>query len=360
MLDEKLQVNEIFKQRVHKTVRELIFLTDHMWLVEADEYAGPRLEVARSSELTSLSLEESDHPPVGHVISRSEFLLQRSPSTAVFPSDGGSSAWDTSSPVWRCVEGSLLTGGRRRVVKQRSGLHSVDVALISSSTGRRTQGLLEGIPVIHEPCASTEADDQEGSVFEDDSPTGSGASANYGGPVASPLPSTLLCPELSASTCMTSSSESVSEVIVGPTEKAARPLSFEDLFLLSGDGNDLFDDARHHITIRSRSHELFYSDIVSLTRQRGQRLSFGSVLHACGHTDLCRPCMFERKSRHCRKSWLCDFCHLHIERPTRTRRGGKRVQEKERMPGFAGDVANRIAPGIEGQSLPVRHAEPQQ
>lgn len=147
------------------------------------------------------------------------------------------------------------------------------------------------------------------------------------------------------------------DVVVGPTFNAVMPKSFEELYL-DGPGRP----------IRSRSRVLCLSDIMLLSQDPQQAaieaavqsaigsvagapggtgaasgaaaatasnagasaalmstgaiavggsrrvLSFGSVLHLCGHLDHCRPCMFERKARRCKKSWLCDFCHFHGDR----------------------------------------------
>eukprot|EP00931_Biecheleriopsis_adriatica_P043163 TRINITY_DN24685_c0_g1_i1.p1 TRINITY_DN24685_c0_g1~~TRINITY_DN24685_c0_g1_i1.p1 ORF type:complete len:365 (+),score=62.72 TRINITY_DN24685_c0_g1_i1:79-1173(+) len=62
----------------------------------------------------------------------------------------------------------------------------------------------------------------------------------------------------------------------------------------------------------SLSHETFVclSDIQILKKLPGC-LSFGSALHLRENcTELCQVCSFSRKTRTCKKSWLCDFCHM--------------------------------------------------
>jgi len=130
------------------------------------------------------------------------------------------------------------------------------------------------------------------------------------------------------SICSVFSSASLTEadVIIGPTHLAVRPMAFEELSLQKEPQAFQGVDKAENFPITSRRNMLSLSDIQRLRHWRevdGWRpLSFGSVLHLCNHTEHCRPCMFERKARRCRKSWLCDFCHLHTDRPLRGGRQG--------------------------------------
>jgi len=99
------------------------------------------------------------------------------------------------------------------------------------------------------------------------------------------------------------------EVIVGPTPLAVQPLSFSELSIPGGEST----------SILSGVTSIRLSEVTRLKCPRGSSaeplpLSYGSILHICGFEDRCRPCMFERSAGRCRKSWLCDFCHMHTGR----------------------------------------------
>jgi len=97
------------------------------------------------------------------------------------------------------------------------------------------------------------------------------------------------------------------EVVIGPSHFAFTPLGASDLPLPDGRGGQ--------VVMKSSAGAVCYSDVKRLTLvRRGperQPLSFGSALHLNGHTDKCRPCLFERAPGRCRRLWLCDFCHMH-------------------------------------------------
>eukprot|EP00439_Symbiodinium_sp_Y106_P066982 s929_g11.t1 len=103
------------------------------------------------------------------------------------------------------------------------------------------------------------------------------------------------------------------EIIVGPTIHAVQPLTFEDLWIESSVPGE-------KCPVRSRSSVLSVSDVLRLrhtpseTPEPVQVRSFGSLVHSCETRAPCRPCMFERVPGRCKKSWLCDFCHLHSGR----------------------------------------------
>mmetsp|Transcript_103113 Transcript_103113/g.204793 ORF Transcript_103113/g.204793 Transcript_103113/m.204793 type:complete len:494 (+) Transcript_103113:34-1515(+) len=102
------------------------------------------------------------------------------------------------------------------------------------------------------------------------------------------------------------------EIIIGPTQFAVQASCFEDVWIPAG--NKLHP-------VLSRPHRLFITDVIRLSglvEDAGAPLSFGSLLHICGHQHKCRPCMFERVPGRCRKLWLCDFCHLHVGRKRRS------------------------------------------
>lgn len=115
--------------------------------------------------------------------------------------------------------------------------------------------------------------------------------------------------ELSLEDSAASECSTDDEVIVGPTPLAVQPLSFSELSIPGGGKN----------SILSGVASVRISEVVRLKCPRGSSaeplpLSYGSILHICGHEDRCRPCMFERSAGRCRKSWLCDFCHMHTGR----------------------------------------------
>jgi len=100
------------------------------------------------------------------------------------------------------------------------------------------------------------------------------------------------------------------EIILGPTQLAAYASSLQDLFLPDGLGSD-------SAPIKSHGQCLALSDALRLAKARSFNapLSFGSVAHLVTRQPLqCRPCMFEQRPGRCRKSYLCDFCHLSHRR----------------------------------------------
>jgi len=102
------------------------------------------------------------------------------------------------------------------------------------------------------------------------------------------------------------------EIIIGPTQFAVPASCFEELWIPEG-------NKRHPVL--SRHDRLCITDVLRLSRlvkDSSAPLSFGSLLHICGHQQKCRPCMFERVPGRCRKLWLCDFCHLHVGRKRRS------------------------------------------
>uniref|UniRef100_A0A7S1RPY3 Uncharacterized protein n=1 Tax=Alexandrium catenella TaxID=2925 RepID=A0A7S1RPY3_ALECA len=99
-------------------------------------------------------------------------------------------------------------------------------------------------------------------------------------------------------------------IIIGPTDHAVRFNSFEEMGI---------PHQGVPRPVQSRERAIYLSDVRGLTELgRGSApLSFGSLLHVCCHRFPCRPCMFEKRPGCCRKSWLCDFCHLHARRDRR-------------------------------------------
>uniref|UniRef100_A0A6U6J1T5 Uncharacterized protein n=1 Tax=Zooxanthella nutricula TaxID=1333877 RepID=A0A6U6J1T5_9DINO len=128
-----------------------------------------------------------------------------------------------------------------------------------------------------------------------------------------------------------------SEIVVGPTGALSNPDERERLLVSAWSGfgglnadQDLGNGFEQKIKMKSSADRLYLQDIIllSVLRPSGAPLSFGSVLHdpkqpVQGGSMQCRPCMFERWVGRCTKSWLCDFCHLHI--------GHKRTRRKQRV-----------------------------
>jgi len=110
-----------------------------------------------------------------------------------------------------------------------------------------------------------------------------------------------------------SNPELQANVIVGPTQLAVQPMRLEDLWIPA---NPRFGEPK--APIRSGPYCLALSDVRRLSGARSDEapLSFGTVKHlifGSGRSGAsCRPCMFERWAGRCNKSWLCDFCHLHM------------------------------------------------
>jgi len=110
------------------------------------------------------------------------------------------------------------------------------------------------------------------------------------------------------------------EIIIGPTQFAVPGSRFEEVWIPEGN---------KRYPVLSRPDRLCITDILRLSRlvkDSGAPLSFGSLLHICGHQQKCRPCMFERVPGRCRKLWLCDFCHSHVGRRHRS------IQEAAQTP----------------------------
>eukprot|EP00933_Yihiella_yeosuensis_P064527 TRINITY_DN67921_c0_g1_i1.p1 TRINITY_DN67921_c0_g1~~TRINITY_DN67921_c0_g1_i1.p1 ORF type:complete len:155 (-),score=10.14 TRINITY_DN67921_c0_g1_i1:150-614(-) len=95
------------------------------------------------------------------------------------------------------------------------------------------------------------------------------------------------------------------EAIIGPTEHAAAPWSLKELWVSESEAGK--------VRVRSNSRTISVADYLALLAVGGNSvpLSFGSLLHVNGRREHCRPCMFERSVGRCRKTWLCDFCHMH-------------------------------------------------
>lgn len=115
--------------------------------------------------------------------------------------------------------------------------------------------------------------------------------------------------------CSDASDEEFSdEVIVGPSNLAVTPFQLKDLWLPR-------NGRRGATSISSDLRCMAMSDARYLAEARrvDAPLSFGSVLHhlqggqvspSCTKL-MCRPCMFEHWPGRCKKSILCDFCHMH-------------------------------------------------
>jgi len=114
------------------------------------------------------------------------------------------------------------------------------------------------------------------------------------------------------------------QVLVGPTDLAFAPLKLKDVWLPGEGPGGLCVP----VPLRSGPSCLSLADAMRLSKARpGQApLSFGSSVHLISRgSQPCRPCMFERWTGRCSKSWLCDFCHLHVGRK---RRRNKAVQQR--------------------------------
>eukprot|EP00933_Yihiella_yeosuensis_P052536 TRINITY_DN50638_c0_g1_i1.p1 TRINITY_DN50638_c0_g1~~TRINITY_DN50638_c0_g1_i1.p1 ORF type:complete len:321 (+),score=48.66 TRINITY_DN50638_c0_g1_i1:25-963(+) len=98
-------------------------------------------------------------------------------------------------------------------------------------------------------------------------------------------------------------SEEELDIILGPTGEATWPLSLQDAWMSS--------ILKGKSSVESNSRYLKLTDILGLSSGEHAQLSFGSLLHARSDQITCRPCMFERCPKHCRRVWLCDFCHFH-------------------------------------------------
>jgi len=96
------------------------------------------------------------------------------------------------------------------------------------------------------------------------------------------------------------------EIIVGPSEYAAKPYDLQQLRLWCV-------RTEKWAPIRSTQSILYFTDIIRLSQAQTptRSLSFGSMLHMNGSIE-CRPCTFDRPRKQCMKKWLCDFCHMHI------------------------------------------------
>eukprot|EP00448_Togula_jolla_P013273 CAMPEP_0170580630 /NCGR_PEP_ID=MMETSP0224-20130122/6610_1 /TAXON_ID=285029 /ORGANISM="Togula jolla, Strain CCCM 725" /LENGTH=250 /DNA_ID=CAMNT_0010903715 /DNA_START=170 /DNA_END=920 /DNA_ORIENTATION=- len=109
---------------------------------------------------------------------------------------------------------------------------------------------------------------------------------------------------------ITSLDDDLVEIVVGPTAQATSAVSMDALSLSHED-----EHGRHYFPILSSPGCLYLGDVrrLSQARLRSAPLSFGSIVHLnFGATQNCRPCMFEKqRSGRCRRSWLCDFCHMH-------------------------------------------------
>jgi hypothetical protein len=111
------------------------------------------------------------------------------------------------------------------------------------------------------------------------------------------------------------------EIVVGPTHLSVSPMRLSDQWLPeTSRGSE--SEPSCAMPVRSGPRSIAFQDIRRLSEARSADapLSFGSVLHlAHGTNPYCRPCMFERWPGRCNKSWLCDFCHLHVRQKSRPR-----------------------------------------
>jgi len=115
--------------------------------------------------------------------------------------------------------------------------------------------------------------------------------------------------------------ETDTELVIGPTEFAASSSSS-----LSSLSIPVSKVKRRHAgrqrksnAIQSTSTCVLFSETQLLSKARKVApLSFGSVQHLAarpGQDVVCRPCMFEtQRPGKCKKSWLCDFCHMNHPR----------------------------------------------
>jgi len=123
------------------------------------------------------------------------------------------------------------------------------------------------------------------------------------------------------------------EVLVGPTHLAVKPFKLEDQALPQRFGQS----GIFAVPLQSGPGCLSLSDALRLADARSGRapLSFGSTLHLCrGHDKLCRPCMFERWVGRCTKSWLCDFCHMHVS-DKKVRKGTQKISMEALPPSIS-------------------------
>lgn len=119
------------------------------------------------------------------------------------------------------------------------------------------------------------------------------------------------------------------EIVVGPTHLSVAPMELSEQLLPERcHGTPLF----RMVPVQSDISNIAFQDIRRLSEARfaDAPLSFGSVLHlAHGANAYCRPCMFERWPGRCNKSWLCDFCHLHVRQKSRPRGMSSRAEASE-------------------------------
>jgi len=103
------------------------------------------------------------------------------------------------------------------------------------------------------------------------------------------------------------------QVLVGPSQLASAPWVINDLWLEGPAKTPGGQPERIMITSTASKLLLSETRLLTLARPDGLPISFGSVVHLrFGKRQPCRSCMFEKSStRSCRRSWLCDFCHLH-------------------------------------------------
>uniref|UniRef100_A0A7S2KEX4 Uncharacterized protein n=1 Tax=Zooxanthella nutricula TaxID=1333877 RepID=A0A7S2KEX4_9DINO len=100
------------------------------------------------------------------------------------------------------------------------------------------------------------------------------------------------------------------QVLVGPSPLSVKGLAhnLEELWLRSGPRR------RHYIRSSASAVWLSETKMLSDARPGDTPLSFGSIVHLRAGWQQCRPCMFQKNSKRvCRRSWLCDFCHMHTK-----------------------------------------------
>lgn len=282
-----------FGSELPKQVSDLLFLTDLMWYTEDchTDFVPRRLSIPPPAALNSTKgIEEVHQTPLkqapqlneAHAVPEGagvEEGQEAALASAVISKDqllrrrhtGVRSPADVALPAWRCAE--RLAGGKAKPAKRRNGLGSTQGSPGLSKAASEGRQELASCPGDFSCSVSSPHTEEQGSDSDGEAPQ----------------------------------AEEELDVIVGPTANAVMPKAFEELILPGPER-----------AIRSNPSALYLSDIMVLCQAGRRALSFGSVLHLCMQEEHCRPCMFERKSRKCKKSWLCDFCHLHAEFAHRT------------------------------------------
>jgi hypothetical protein len=140
------------------------------------------------------------------------------------------------------------------------------------------------------------------------------------------------------------------EVLIGPTDMGVSglPITLQQLYLppFLRNGVPNFNADASPVPIRSGPRRMILSEYLRLKHCRPPAaISFGSAIHLnFGPDQGCRPCMYERRPGRCAKSFLCDFCHLHVGRNFRR----QVVVSKARGLGKASSAAS--GPGEEAEA----------